>query len=327
MVKTLLVPLVVGCALAWASPAMADETPGASEAAQADGQKYDLKYKFSPDEVLRTEVVHRATVQTTIQGNSQTAETHSRSVKNWKIDDVSAEGNVTFTHSVESIDMRQQTQGRAEVTYNSETDTEVPPGYEEAAAAVGTPLTVVTMDERGKILKRKEKREQPVSLSTQMTMPLPDHPVAIGESWSTPLDIDVILKDGSTKKMETRQKFTLQKVSNDVATIEVDTQILTPIHDPAIEAQLIQRMSQGAVRFDLAAGRVINQQLDLDRRVIGFSGPSSSMHYLTRFTEKLLDATTPEAKPPVAKTPAESPVAKKPAAKATTAKKNKPVQR
>jgi hypothetical protein len=284
----------------------ADDEPAASEppapdaAESASGsderpREYVLRYKFRPGEIIRTEVVHRATVQTTIQGASQTAETHSASIKRWVIDNVADDYTVTFTHSVESIDMWQKSQGRAEIRYNSQTDAEVPPGYEEAAAAVGVPLTVVTMNDRGKILKRRENRAQPVSLSTQMTMPLPDHPVQVGDSWSDPMDIDVVLADGSTKKIETRQKFTLEKVSQDVATIAIDTQILTPIHDPALEAQLVQRLSTGSVRFDIAAGRVLSQQLDLDRRVIGFSGPASSMHYLTRFTEKMISSEVPAA--------------------------------
>jgi hypothetical protein len=188
--------------------------------------------------------------------------------------------------------MWQQTQGRSKIHYNSQTDKDIPPGYESAAGAVGVPLTVVTMSDRGKILKRKEKHTQPVSL-LQIAITLPAHPVKIGESWSTPMDIDVVANDGATKKIETRQKYTLEKVANDVATIAVDAQILTPIHDPAMEAQLIQRLSNGQLRFDIAAGRVLGQQLDLDRRVIGFSGPSSSMHYLTRYTEALLAAEVP----------------------------------
>jgi hypothetical protein len=96
------------------------------------------------------------------------------------------------------------------------------------------------------------------------------------------------------KKVRTRQKFTLDAVSDDLATITVDSQVLTPIHDPAIEAQLIQRMSSGTIRFDISAGRVLSQQLDLDRHVIGFSGASSSMHYVTRFSEKLLKTPAPE---------------------------------
>ena len=267
-----------------------EASPAEDEGSPGDAAKYDLKYQFTPGEVLRTEIVHRATVQTTIQGTSQTAETQSTSIKAWQIHDVDADGNVTFVHMVESIDMWQRAQGRKDIRYNSATDKEVPPGYEEVAQAVGVPLTTVTMDPRGKILKRQEKRQQPTSMSTQMTMPLPEHPIAIGETWSSPVEIEVVLQDGSTKKIQTRQVFSLEKVVEDLATIAIDSQILTPIHDPAIEAQLIQRLSSGSVRFDLKAGRVMGQQLDLDRHVVGFSGAASSMHYLTRFTEKLLPA-------------------------------------
>jgi hypothetical protein len=291
MLKTFSCALVALAGLWGLSQSWADDR--ADEPAKAltpfGGLKYDLEYRFTPGEVLRSEIVHRATVQTSIQGNSQTAETLSKSVKRWEVDDTTDEGVVTFVHQVESIEMWQKTQGRQEVRYNSQTDSEVPPGYEQVASAVGVPLTVVTMDKHGKILKRIEKREQPTSMSTQMTMPLADHPVAVGESWSSPMEIDVILKDGVTiKKIQTRQVFTLDKVIDDVATITIDSQILTPIHDPAIEAQLIQRLSKGEARFDITAGRILGQQLDLDRHVVGFSGPASSMHYLTRFTEQLL---------------------------------------
>lgn len=271
----------------------AAETADAHDRGDDDMRHFDLRYKFSPGEVIRSEIVHRAAVQTTIDGTTQKAETQSKSIKTWRVSEVSAKG-VTFMHMVESIDMWQRSQGRKEIRYNSRTDSEAPPGYEEVAKAVGVPLTVVTMDDRGKIIKRQEKRAQPTSMSTQMTMPLPDQPIGIGGTWTSPLEVDVVLKDGATKKIQTRQKFTLERVADNVATIAVDSQILTPISDPAIEAQLIQRLSSGTVRFDIEAGRVLSQQLDLDRHVIGFSGAASSMHYVTRFTEELL--------PPVAET-------------------------
>jgi hypothetical protein len=78
----------------------------------------------------------------------------------------------------------------------------------------------------------------------------------------------------------------------------VQTQILTPIHDAAIEAQIIQRAANGEVRFDVAAGRVISQQMDVDKSVVGFSGPASSMHCLTRFTERLNSGAVSTAQEP-----------------------------
>ena len=288
------------------APLFAADKPKAGKGALGQGTrgtqdtaaKVNLRYKFTPGETLETEVVHRTKVKTTVQGTTQTAESQSTSVKVWKITDVTDEGTVTFDHMVARVEMWQRTSGRQKVRYNSDTDTKVPPGYEHVAEAVGVPVSTVTMSARGKIITRKEHRDQPMGVSTQMTMPLPERRIAIGESWSSPLEIDVARKDGSIKKIQTRQKFTLGKVADGVATIKVDSQVLTPVHDPAIEAQLIQRLSQGTVRFDIDSGRVLSQQLDLDRHVIGFSGAASSMHYVTRFTEKLIRPSEKTARRP-----------------------------
>jgi hypothetical protein len=253
----------------------------------AKPELYDLKYKLKVGEIIRCEVVHRATVETTIQENSQTSETRSKSIKAWKVTAATPD-NITFVHSVESIDMWQRMQGRAEVTFNSLTDKTPPPGYEQAAAAVGVPLTEVTMNERGVILKRVQKHQQTDLQSPQIAMPLPAEPVAVGHVWTAPLEIEVVLTGGASRRIKTQQKFELTKVADGIAFIQLDTQVLTPISEPTIEAQLIQRLSSGVVQFDIDAGRVIQQDLDLDRRVLGFSGAASSMHYLTRFTEKLL---------------------------------------
>lgn len=269
-------------------------------AAEPSGQLYDLKYKFAAGEKLRSEVVHRATIETSIQGTSQTAETRSKSIKVWTVTDVRPD-RMTFVNSVESIDMWQRMQGHQEVKYNSLTDKKVPPGYESAAAAVGKPLTIVTIDPRGNVIKREQRFAQPEMQSPQIVFPLPSEPVPLGYVWTAPLEIEVILTGGLPKKIRTQQKFTLQKVVDDKATIEVDTQVLTPVNDAAIEAQLIQRLTSGTIEFDMTKGRVLSQQLDLDRRVLGFSGPTSVMHCLTRYTEKLLppaEATARKSTPP-----------------------------
>ena len=293
------------------------------KAARADA-KYSLAYKFEPGEVIRWEVVHRAVVDTTIQGTSQTAETRSTSIKAWQITGVSDEGNITLIHSVESIDMWQKMQGRQEVRYNSRTDEKVPSGYEDIAKAVGVPLTVVTIDPHGEVLKREERHRQSNTSNMPLAIPLPAEPVTVGHTWSVPSDVSVILHGGATRKIQTRQKFVLQRVVDGLATIAMETQVLTPLNDPAIEAQLIQRFTNGTLRFDIERGRVVSQQLDLDRQVVGFSGTSSTMHYLTRFTEELL----PDTSPVVMKSrPAPKPRAQRPASTAAGPKpRARPVQ-
>lgn len=261
-----------------------------------DAARYDLKYKFKPGESLRHEVVHKATVETTIKGTSQTAETRTTSIKVWRVDDVKDDGTVVFTHLIDSIDMWQKMQGRQEQRYNSRTDKSPPPGYEDVAKQVGVPLTKITMDARGEIIKREEKQNQPNTNPTQITIPLPAKPIPVGHQWNKSFTIPITANNGVVKKVDLRQLYTLEKVATGVATINVESQVLTPISDPALEAQLIQRMTEGTVKFDIDTGRVISQQTDLNRQVIGFNGPASSMRYLTRIEEKLLPATPQTAR-------------------------------
>ena len=269
-------------------------------ATKADGgKKHKLRYKFTPGERLRTKVVHQAAVRTTIDGTTQTAETVSISLKVWRIRGV-ADGKISFVHSVEYVDMKNNVTGREAVEYDSREGKDPPPGFEDVAKRVGIPLTEVVMDDRGTI----SSREEPAPGTTpqnQITMPLPAEPVAVGETWTFPYDIRVTLQGGARRKVQARQRFDLLAVKEGIAEISVSTQILSPIDSKELESQLIQHETEGTIRFDIAAGRVVGQQIDLDRRVVGYPNRKSSMHYRTRFTEKLLEATAAKPSPTTTK--------------------------
>lgn len=287
-----------------AAPVSADESQAieASRAAEAESSlpTYMLRYKFHPGETIRWEVLQQSRVRATVSGTTQVTETVTKSVKAWRVTDVKPDGTATFEHLVESVDMRNKFSGREEIRYNSQTDEEPAPGYENVAESIGLPLAIVTMNDRGEILHRERK---PLSAAArneegQMTIPLPEEAVPVGYCWSLPYDVEVPLENGTVKKVKTLQTFKLQSVKTGVATIEVATKILTPIHSPVVEAKLAQKEQRGTVRFDVDAGRVLRQQMDLDRRVIGFTpnNPASSLHYLTRFTETLLSKKPDEPK-------------------------------
>ena len=240
--------------------------------------------------------MHRTQTRTTITGKTERAETFSKSIKVWRVKDAQPGGTATFEYSIEKVQMRQEIGDFPEVRYNSETD-EVPPGpFKNIADSVGVILSTITIDDRGKVI---ERTRNPVMKAAgkegQITIALPEEAIPVGHVWSKPQDIEVPLPGGGVRKIKARQTFTLENVKTGVATIRFATQILTPINDPAIESQLIQRESAGRIRFDIDAGRVLEQQMDIDKGVVGFRGPASSVHYLNRFTEKLLPVVTKTA--------------------------------
>lgn len=277
-----------------AAPA-AEPTPAAAPtpAASAAGQKWTLRYKFREGETLRWEVIHLSAIKMTVAGTTQTTDMESKSVKAWKVVKVKADGAAAFEYRLESVDMRNQVSGRQEVRYNSETDEKPPVEFETTAATIGRLLSTIELSPIGEVVQRHQEPVEGMSRHENqgyVTIPLPEQPVAIGESWQVPYDIVISLNNGGIRTIKARQKFTLRGVSTGVAIIQVATVLLTPIHDPAIEVQVVQRQSNGTVRFDIDAGRIMGQQMDVNERVTGFTpnSPASSFHYESRFTERLL---------------------------------------
>jgi hypothetical protein len=265
----------------------------------ADTAKYTLRYKFEPGQSLHWKVVQRCRVRTTVAGTTKTAESVSVSEKVWRVKRVEADGSATFEHLVAWVDMRHQLTGSGEVHYNSRTDLVPPHGFENLAQSVGVPLSIVTLDARGKVVKRDR---MPVKAAVggegEMTVCLPADPVCVGQEWTVPRDIELPLPKGGIRKIKARQCFALLEVKTGVATIRLSTQILSPVHDPAVESQLIQFESAGTVRFDIDAGRVLQQEMGVDKGVVGFRGEASDIHYLTRCSEEFLSADTTVAARP-----------------------------
>ncbi len=269
------------------------EQPGArSQSAKATqsilAERYQLEYKLKAGEELAYRVEHHATVDTTIQGNRQTSQSRSVSTKNWLVEKVLDDGSVRFVHRIADVDMWSQISGRQPIRYNSRTDRKPPPEYEAVAETIGKGLSVVTIDVHGKIVDRTDSIQQIELGVGGLVVPLPAGPVKSGATWSEPSVVRVRLTDGQVKVIKTQQLYELKEVKAGVATITVETQVLTPVNDARIHSQLVQRLTRGQIKFDIDAGRMLSKEMDWDESVVGFNGPKSNMKYVARFTETLL---------------------------------------
>jgi hypothetical protein len=259
-----------------------------AKARVVDKDKFKLRYKYDRGEVIRWKVVHLATTETKIQGNSQSARSRASSVKVWTVEDVNDNGNMTLTHSVDSVDMWQKMTDRPEIRYNSETDETAPPEYRHVAKTLSRPLTTVTIQPDGTVVDRESDSPEHKFGVGNMVMRLPEQPIAVGSTWFESSEIRVRLPDKRVKRIKTRKLYTLDKVQTGVATISVKTEVLTPVHEAQVKAGLIQQLTEGEIKFDIDAGRVLSKQLDWDETVVGFNGADSMLKYLARITEDIL---------------------------------------
>jgi hypothetical protein len=197
-------------------------------------------------------------------------------------------GDMEFMHVVEWVRMSNEAPEQPRNVYDSRTDKQPPRGFELAARAVGVPLSVLRIAGDGEITFREEKHPQPRAAEDMpITLRLPKERVAVGEKWSYPYDVPAERKSGAKLQVRTRRVCTLSSVKSGVAVIDVEYQILTPV-EPYVRSQLVERLTEGTVRFDIERGRILEQEHNVDKRVLGFAGKASSMHFVSRLQEKLL---------------------------------------
>jgi hypothetical protein len=270
-------------------------TIGAAAVPAADGvapaaPRVTLEYRFHPGEKLDMDVSHRALTETTVGATSQSTETATDSRKTWTVVTVDDTGHATLEHSVDDVTMTSRTSDRGQVRWSSSSDDPAPPGYEQVKASLGVPLSRLVVDRSGRVLERKDLRPCPPSSTGDLVVvPLPEGQVAEGAEWTVPQEVVVEVPGGLRKAVRTRLRYQIASIRDGVATIRVDTTVLTPIDDPRLESRLLERIWNGTIEFDIDQGRVLRRATGIDRRVVGFEGPESSVRYKSSLEERLVE--------------------------------------
>lgn len=262
----------------------------AAELAQATKQlattEYDLSYAMNKGEQIRYDVEQLATVDTQIAGNRQKSKSTTQSVKVWNVTETT-DNSITFEYSIDSVDMMQKEEGRKAVKYNSKQDKEPPAAFQSVADKLNKTLATITIDRHGNVIKRDRGSGAPDLGFGGPVVPLPPKPIRLNQSWSVPKKLLLRNKAKVAREVKLQVKYRLEQVKSGVATISIRTEVLTALDDAALKSQLVQQLSNGTIRFDMDAGRVLSKQLDWNEHVIGFDGPASNMKYLAKFTEQL----------------------------------------
>ena len=253
------------------------------------GEEFLLRYKFEPGMVISSEVTHLAKTDTKVDSSEQNSHSRTVSQKAWEVTRVE-NGEMTFEYKILEIDMSQRIGADMEIRYSSKSGDEPARQFQSAADSVGKVISTVTIDEQGMIVARSDENNPPNLGMGDITLPVPKKPIAVGATWEVPRELRIRREDSTLKTVRFRELFRLDKVSAGVATIAVRSEMLTPITEPQEEAQVLQQLSNGTIKFDVDAGRMISKELGWDKVVVGFSGAGSVMDYSARLEEQVVKA-------------------------------------
>jgi hypothetical protein len=90
------------------------------------------------------------------------------------------------------------------------------------------------------------------------------------------------------RDVELSRRYALEQVEGDLATISMKMSVLTPINDPIVRGQLIQRTPSGEIVFDLKRGLIVSRSQKLDKIEVGVAGNDSSVRAVSEYNERML---------------------------------------
>lgn len=260
-------------------------------------QKFKLEYKMTKGQEIRWSVEHVASTKAHIAGDKEETSSRTKSTKFWNVSSVDTIGNMTFVHSIESVDMWQQVGEAEPITYNSDTDKDAPVEFESVVEKIGKPLAVIRVSPSGQVVDRKSSLEQARFGVGDITIPLPADSIGIGHKWYVPSTLSAKDEDGRTQQLKTRLHYELARVKLPNAYISFRTEVLTPIQSEKIKSQIMQQMTKGYIVFDIERGLPIHKEIEWDEKVQGYEGPDSLLNYVGKMTEKLIDGKTTKLLP------------------------------
>jgi hypothetical protein len=280
--------------------AMADDGPAAG-----DGPAYRLQYRFEPGQVVHYSASHEAMLQTTKGDVTETVRNRAESEKHLRVISVDDAGVATLELVIDRVQMSARFGDARPVEFDSRQPEDAPAAFRGVSQTVGKPLAQIRVSPSGELLSSKPLIGPELQAQVTADVPgsaarkdddpnknflvvFPEKPLRVGEGWRDQYKTRVSVARNLTQEVTLLRQYELTGVKDGVATVRLTTSVITPIHDPALAAQLIQKAPGGTIQFDLERGLITHRVLTVDQTEIGMIGNDSAMHAKTRLEEKLV---------------------------------------
>ncbi len=272
---------------------------------------------------------------THVKGNTETTRNSSKAKRHYKVTavdektgDADLELSIDWVHMQASFEKPDGLKPEP-IVFQSDDPEKQPKEFQDVQQTIGKPRATIRFNPAGmpiKVIQSALPPSPPPAVNTppanpaatgpssppihdttpeNFLLPLPEQPVAVGETWKDRFVIVLRDNNKNLNRIIIQQSYKLVDVKNGLAVIEFRTAVLTPVQNPAVLGQLIQREIIGKAVFDLARGLVIARESGVDNTVVGPFGPQSSMKAKSQYREKVIDDAAqagPEGSAPAAVT-------------------------
>jgi len=277
-------------------------------AAPVPAERYLLRYKFRPNDLVYYDVQQSSTqtIKSATLIDVHTNESSTR--KHFRVISVDKSGAGLLELVIDHVFMRVKFGEGDPIEFNSQSEKPAPRQFHHVRDSIGKPRARIRITSNGKLkkvtlLNRSRRRIGGIGQMEQapetdandpshnFLVKFPNKSIAVGETWSDRISVQVRITKSLTRPITLVRRYSLKSVKGSRATISMSTRILTPIRDPKILTQLIQRTPTGTAVFDIDRGVIVSRTTNINQRQVGGITGKSLMTVVSKRTEKLV---TPE---------------------------------
>lgn len=287
-------------------------SPEPEPAVEETPAKYLLRFKFEPNQKVTYKIKHENT-RTLRKGEViEIAYDKSEAVKHFTVRNVTEEGTAKLESMIDQVKLttRFNNEGKP-IVFDSTEPGQPPRVFKKVKDTIGKPLAETTFSARGAVLKtknllpnsqastptgNKKQKDSKPDPSLNFLLEFPEAPLSIDDRWSYTFEIHNLKVDKVlTKSARMKREYRLKDVQNEIATLTYKTTLLSPIRDPKVLTQLLEKTPSGTIKFDMKQGIIVSRTAELDKTEFGFNGSDSSMRAVSTRTETLASIETVEA--------------------------------
>ncbi|HUQ70240.1 MAG TPA: hypothetical protein VM165_11985 [Planctomycetaceae bacterium] len=273
---------------------------GVTLTSPGQGTTYPLAYKFTPGTFAHYEVTQKSVILSRYEQGQEKMNNESTTTKHFRVVTADAAGVAQLEPIIDRVKMAVTFNDVNKVEYDSADPGPAPRGFEAVAATIGKSTARIHLTPNGELTKVTALPDAPASLtalaakadpSMNFLIPLPREAVGIGAVWKDRYQVPVVVGEGLSQPVTLQREFALTKVTGAVATITFQTKIITPMDNPQVQAQLLQRTPAGTIEFDLDRGLIVAQTTKASGEVVQAFGANTKMQASLETTERLIPQT------------------------------------
>lgn len=276
-----------------------DQTASAVPAEQETGQassdeepKYRLRYQVKPGQVIRYQSERVGELRTSVGPNTTSNVERVIQVRRFEVKDVDDFDRASLVMQYERVEMSVQANDGPPITYRSSMKpSQVPRYFARVADRLkgSAPRFIVTpvgapLDGNDEIIMPREGQ----AVETRLMMPLPEHPVRVGDSWRYFGNVKVRVSAEIKRNVRLLTTCRLESVDDGVAKISFATSAVAHLKSNTVRSQLVSALPKGYCLLDINTGQVTKRVVRNNNSVHGFKGRQSLLTYSAEAIETLL---------------------------------------